>query len=340
MMRAIGYRTAGPAEGAQVLTDIDLPRPKAQGRELLVQVRAVSVNPVDTKVRANVSSSQGEWKVLGWDASGQVMEVGLDVTRFKPGDEVYYAGDITRPGTNAEFHLVDERIVGHKPTSLDWAEAAALPLTTITAWEALFDRLDIRRPVAGSSSILIIGAAGGVGSMAVQLARKLTNLNVVGTASRPETREWVLGLGAHHVLDHTKPLTGEFAAARLDAPGFVFSTTQTATHLQEIAKLIAPQGRFAVIDDPKSLDVVPFKRKAVSIHWEFMFTRPMFATSDLDRQAELLNEVARLIDAGTLRTTLTERLTPITGKNLMRAHSMIESGRTRGKIVLEGFGVR
>lgn len=338
MMHAVGYRTTGPAEDTQVLADIDLARPQAHGRDLLVKVRAVSVNPVDTKVRANVGSPKGEWKVLGWDASGQVMDVGSDVTRFRPGDEVYYAGDITRSGTNAEFHLVDERIVGHKPASLDWAEAAALPLTTITAWEALFDRLDIRRPVPDSSSILIIGAAGGVGSMAVQLARKLTNLNVVGTASRPETREWVLGLGAHHVLDHTKPLAAEFAAHGLEAPGFVFSTTQTDRHLPEITKLIAPQGRFAVIDDPKSLDVVPFKRKAVSTHWEFMFTRSMYATSDLDRQAELLNEVARHIDAGTLRTTLTERLTPITGKNLMRAHSMIESGRTRGKIVLEGFG--
>jgi NADPH2:quinone reductase len=338
-MRAVAYQAAGPIQNEQVLTEIDLARPKAEGRDILVEVKAVSVNPVDTKVRANVNPPQGEWKVLGWDAAGVIVETGANVTRFKPGDEVYYAGDLTRPGANAEFHLVDERIVGRKPASLGWAHAAALPLTTITAWEALFDRLDVKRPVSGSTSILIVGGAGGVGSMAVQLARKLTDLTVIATASRAETREWVLGLGAHHVLDHSRPLSGEIAAAGFEAPGFVFSTTHTDAHLPEIVKLIAPQGRFVVIDDPKSLDVVPFKRKAVSTHWEFMFTRPMLGTADVENQARLLDEVARLIDAGTLRTTLSERLAPITAENLARAHALIESGRARGKIVLEGFDI-
>jgi NADPH2:quinone reductase len=338
-MRAVAYQAAGPIQSEQVLTEIDLARPKAEGRDILVEVKAISVNPVDTKVRANVNPPQGEWKVLGWDAAGVIVETGANVTRFKPGDEVYYAGDLTRPGANAEFHLVDERIVGRKPASLGWAHAAALPLTTITAWEALFDRLDVKRPVPGSTSILIVGGAGGVGSMAVQLARKLTDLTVIATASRAETREWVLGLGAHHVLDHSKPLSGEIAAAGLEAPGFVFSTTHTDAHLPEIVKLIAPQGRFVVIDDPLSLDIVPFKRKAVSAHWEFMFTRPMLGTADIENQARLLDEVARLIDAGTLRTTLSERLAPITAENLTRAHALIESGRARGKIVLEGFDI-
>lgn len=336
-MRAVAYRAPGPIAGAQVLADVDLPTPVPTGRDLLVEVRAISVNPVDTKVRKSTPPSQGEWKVLGWDAAGVVVGVGADVSRFKPGDEVYYAGDITRPGANCEFHLVDERIVGRKPQSLDWAGAAALPLTTITAWEALFDRLDVKRPVAGASSILIIGAAGGVGSIAVQLARQLTDLTVIGTASRPETRTWIMELGAHHVLDHSQPLSDEIARLKLGVPGFVLSTTHTDQHLPEIVKLIAPQGRLALIDDPQVLDIVPFKRKSVSTHWEFMFARSMHQTADILQQAALLDEVSRLVDAGALKTTIAENFGPITAENLTRAHALIESGKARGKIVLEGF---
>jgi NADPH2:quinone reductase len=230
---------------------------------------------------------------------------------------------------------VDERIVGRKPASLDWAQAAALPLTAITAWEALFDRLDVKKPVPGYNAILIIGGAGGVASIAIQLARRLTDLTVIATASRPETASWVRDLGAHHVIDHAKPLAEQVEA--LATPGFVFSTTQTDKHVAEIAKLIAPQGRFGLIDDPATLDVVPFKRKAVSVHWELMFTRSMFQTEDMAAQGVLLNEVARLVDDGTLRTTLGENFGPINAANLKRAHAMIESGRTRGKVVLEGF---
>lgn len=336
-MRAIGYKEIGPIEAPDSLVDIELPRPTPQAHDLLVQVKAIAVNPVDTKVRRR-AGGEGAWKVLGWDAAGIVVEAGPQVQGFKPGDAVYYAGDLTRPGCNAEYHLVDARIAAHKPQSLNFAEAAALPLTSITAWEALFDRLDIRKAVPGAKpAILIIGGAGGVGSIAVQLARRLTDATVIATASRPETRQWVQALGAHHVVDHTKPLADEIAALGIAAPGFVFSTTNTEDHLAEIAKLIAPQGRFALIDDPAGLDISPFKRKSVSVHWEFMFTRSMFATADIAEQGRLLAEVARLVDAGTLRTTLGEHFGVINAANLKRAHAFIETGKAKGKVVLEGF---
>jgi NADPH:quinone reductase len=264
--------------------------------------------------------------------------VGPDVRHFKVGDEVFYAGAVDRPGTNAEYHLVDERIVGTKPKSLDFSAAAALPLTSITAWEMLFHRLHIDIPVVGAANaILIIGGAGGVGSIAVQLARKLTNLTVIATASRPETRQWVEELGAHHVIDHSKPLAAQVEALGLGAPAFVFATTNSDTHRTEIAALIAPQGRFGLIDDPKSYDIMPFKWKSVSIHWEVMFTRSRYDTADIEEQRKLLNRVAELVDAGTLRTTLADNLGPISAANLKKAHALIESGRARGKIVLTGF---
>ncbi len=337
-MRAVGYETSLPIGDPASLVDIDLPKPEPTGRDILVEIRAVSVNPVDTKMRRRAQPAPGAWKVLGWDAAGIVTAVGPQATLFRPGDEVFYAGALDRPGTNAQFHLVDERIVGRKPASLGWAAAAALPLTTITAWEALFDRLDVRKPVPGvAPAVLIVGGAGGVGSIAIQLARRLTRLTVIATASRPETQAWVRDLGAHHVVDHREPLAAEIAALGIDAPGFVFSTTNTDAHLSEIVELIAPQGRLAVIDDPPSLEISPFKHKSVSVHWEFMFTRSMFATADIGAQGALLNEAARLIDAGTLRTTLGANFGPINAANLRRAHALLESGQARGKIVLEGF---
>ncbi|WP_454918127.1 zinc-binding alcohol dehydrogenase family protein [Xanthobacter sediminis] len=338
-MRAVGYKTPLPIADDPSLVDVDLPRPSPSGRDLLVEVKAISVNPVDTKVRAGARPDGEDWKVLGWDAAGVVVEAGPDAHLFVPGDEVFYAGSLIRPGTDAEFHLVDERIVGGKPKSLGWAEAAALPLTTITAWEALFDRLDVKgRPVPGAApAILILGGAGGVGSIAVQLARQLTGLTVIATAARPETQAWARDLGAHHVVDHSKPLAGEVAALGIGAPAFVFSTTHTDRHLPEIVELIAPQGRFALIDDPATLDINPFKRKSVSVHWEFMFTRSMFGTADMAEQGRLLNEVSRLLDEGTLRTTLAENFGPICAAGLKRAHALIESGKSKGKIVLEGF---
>ncbi len=336
-MKAVGYREPGPIDRPDALEDIDLPRPEATGRDLLVRVAAVSVNPVDTKVRRRAGAEPGGWKVLGFDAAGEVVEVGAGVTGFRPGDAVFYAGSIARPGANAEFHLVDERIVGRAPRSLSPAEAAALPLTAITAWEMLFDRLDLRRPVPGASAVLIIGGAGGVGSIAIQFVRALTDLTVIATASRPETAAWARELGAHHIIDHSRPLAPQVAALGIGAPGFVFATTGTDRHLADVIELIAPQGRFGVIDDPETLDILGFKRKAVSVHWEFMFARPVFQTPDMAEQGRLLDEVARMVDDGRIRTTLTDVIRPINAANLKAAHALIESGRARGKIVLEGF---
>ncbi|EKS6305785.1 zinc-binding alcohol dehydrogenase family protein [Enterobacter hormaechei] len=336
-MKAVGYKVPGPIAEDASLVGIDLPRPVAEGGDILVEVKAVSVNPVDYKIRSSTPPADGDWKVLGWDAAGIVQEVGPDVTQFAVGDEVYYAGSLIRPGTNAEFHLVDARIVGRKPASLDWAEAAALPLTTLTAWEAMFDRLDVTKPVPGAAAILIIGGAGGVGSIAIQIARQRTDLIVISTASRPETQEWVKGLGAHHVIDHSRPLAPQIAELNIGAPAFVFSTTHTEQHASDIAELIAPQGRFGFIDDPKALDVMLFKRKAVSIHHELMFTRSLYGTPDMDEQGKILNSLAVLVDDGKIRTTLTEKLSPINAANLKTVHALIESGAARGKIVLEGF---
>ncbi|MBB3266531.1 zinc-binding alcohol dehydrogenase family protein [Azospirillum sp. OGB3] len=337
-MRAVAFTRSLPIDAPNALIDVERPRPEPRGRDLLVEIKAVSVNPVDTKVRRNMPPAPGAMKVLGWDAAGVVVAAGPQATLFKPGDAVFYAGAIDRDGTNAEFHLVDERIVGPKPASLDFAQAAALPLTSITAWEAMFDRLDVRRPVPGAANaILIVGGAGGVGSIAIQLARQLTDLTVIATASREETQAWCRDLGAHHVVDHRKPLAAQVEALGIGAPAFVFSTNDTGAHLPEIAALIAPQGRVALIDDPAGLDVMVLKRKSVSLHWEFMFTRPVFGTADIAAQHALLSEVSRLVDAGTVRTTLAETFGTINAANLTRAHALLESGRAKGKIVLAGF---
>lgn len=338
-MHAVGYKIPLPIADDQSLVDIELPKPIVSGRDLLVGIKAIGVNPVDTKTRAKARPEGDAWKVLGYDAAGIVVEAGPEATDFKPGDEVFYAGSIARPGTNAEFHLVDERIVGAKPATLGWAEAAALPLTAITAWEALFHRLDVKgRTVPGAApAILIIGGAGGVASVAIQFARKLTGLTVIATASGPETAARVTDLGAHHVVDHSKPLAPQIAALGLGAPGFVFSTSRTIDHLADIVVLIAPQGRFALIDDPAALDIVPFTQKSVSVHWELMFTRSMFGTADIAEQGRLLNEVSRLVDAGTIHPAQTQTFGPIDAANLKRAHALLETGGARGKIVLEGF---
>ncbi|POR49532.1 zinc-binding alcohol dehydrogenase family protein [Bosea psychrotolerans] len=337
-MRAIGYREPQPISSETSLIDLDLPVPVATGRDLLVEVKAVSVNPVDTKVRRNARPAEGEVRVLGWDAAGVVKAVGPEVKAFKPGDAVFYAGAIDRPGSNAEFQLIDERIVGAKPASLSFAEAAALPLTAITAWEALFDRIRIADAVPGAAkALLIVGGAGGVGSIAIQLARQLTDLTVIATASRPETQAWARELGAHHVIDHGKPLAAEVEALRIGAPGLVFVTTHTLDHLPEIIKLIAPQGRIAVIDDAPALDVMPLKGKSLSLHWEMMFARSLHQTADMQAQGDLLSEVSRLVDAGKIRTTLSETFGTINAGNLKRAHALIETNRAKGKIVLEGF---
>ena len=338
MMKAVGYKSPGPIEREDALQNIELETPSPKGRDLLVKVHAVSVNPVDTKVRHGRPPVGGEWGVLGYDAAGIVEAVGAGVENFKVGDAVYYAGSIDRPGTNSQFHLVDERIVGHKPKTVTDAEAAALPLTAITAWEMLFDRLDVKRPTAeGGDLILVIGGAGGVGSITIQLLRALTDMTVIATASRPETVAWVRKCGAQHVVNHRQPLAAQVEALGLGQPGFVFSTTQTDRHLNDIFELIAPQGRFGLIDDPAELNIMPFKRKAVSIHWELMFTRPLFNTPDIAAQSRLLNEVAELVDTERIRSTVTEVAGKINAETLRNVHALIESGAARGKIVLEGF---
>jgi zinc-binding alcohol dehydrogenase family protein len=337
-MKAVGYRQSLPISHAEALLDVELPEPTPADRDLLVQVKAVSVNPVDTKVRVRVAPAAGETNVLGWDAAGVVLETGPQVTLFKPGDEVWYAGSIARPGTNSERHVVDERIVARKPRTLDFAQAAALPLTSITAWELLFDRFAVmpgKRPT--EATLLVIGAAGGVGSILTQLACRLTAMTVIGSASRPETEQWVRGLGAHHIIDHRQPLSDELRRIGIPQVTHVASLTQTASHYPQIVEALAPQGHFGLIDDPPTLDINLIKRKSISLHWEFMFTRPLFATADMIAQHRLLSEVAALVDAGVIRSTVGAHFGRINAENLKRAHALIESGQARGKIVLEGF---
>ncbi|MCI2228516.1 zinc-binding alcohol dehydrogenase family protein [Polaribacter sp. MSW13] len=335
-MKAIGYKENLPIEDVKSLQDIQLSTPKATGRDLLVEIKAISVNPADYKVRAGIPVEGDNWKVIGWDATGIVKEVGNDVSLFKVGDEVWYAGDFTRQGSYAQFQVVDERIVGKKPSSLSYPEAAALPLTSLTAYEMLFDRLQVAKNNA-SKSILVIGAAGGVGSILVQLAKKLTKLNIIATASRNETTDWLKKLGADAVINHRNKLSEEFLKHNLPAPEYVVSLNATEQHVDEIVKLIKPQGKFGFIDDPKSLNVMPFKAKAVSTHIEFMFTRSMFQTDDMIEQHNILNKVATLIDNGTIKTTLGENFGIINAENLRKAHAFLETGKAKGKIVLEGF---
>ncbi|MCG6577881.1 zinc-binding alcohol dehydrogenase family protein [Pseudomonas sp. AF32] len=337
-MKAIAYYHSLPISDAKSLQDIELPEPVAGPRDLLVEVKAISVNPVDTKVRQNVQPEGVAPKVLGWDVAGVVKAVGSDVTLFKAGDRVFYAGSIARAGGNSELHVVDERIVGHMPKSLGFAESAALPLTAITAWELLFERLQIQEGQDDKNqSLLIVGAAGGVGSILTQLARQLTGLKVIGTASRSQTQEWVRSLGADLVVDHSQPLSVVLKEAGQAQVTHVASLTQTDQHLDQLVEALAPQGKLALIDDPKALDVSKLKRKSLSLHWEFMYTRSLFETPDMIEQHHLLNRVATLIDAGTLKTTVGEHFGIINAENLRRAHALLESGKAKGKIVLEGF---
>ncbi|MBP7662730.1 MAG: zinc-binding alcohol dehydrogenase family protein [Shewanella sp.] len=338
-MKAIGYQTAGAITAPNALENITLAEPTATGFDLLVEIKAISVNPVDTKIRASSSATAGEYKIIGWDAVGVVKAVGEKVSLFNIGDEVWYAGDISRSGSYAEYQLVDERIVGHKPKSLTYTQAAALPLTGITAWEILFDRLAL--PQDGSATdarILIIGAAGGVGSIITQLAVKLTGAEVIGTASRPESAAWVHKLGADAVIDHTKPLSQELANIGITDVTHVISLTQTDQHFDEIVQVLKPQGKLALIDDPKGpLDVMKLKRKSLSLHWELMFTRSLYQTEDMIAQHHLLNRLSALIDTGELQSTFGEHYGTINAQNLIKAHAQIESGKAIGKIVLEGF---
>lgn len=337
-MKAVVQPACLPVTDPNCLVDAELPDPVASGRDLLVRVHAVSVNPVDTKVRRNLPPGDAGPRVLGYDAAGVVEAIGPQVTLFKPGDEVWYAGSRLRPGTNAELHLVDERIVGRKPASLDFAQAAAMPLTTITAWEALFDRLELAlgKP-HDAGTLLITAGAGGVGSIAIQLARRLTGARVVATASRPQSREQALSLGAHLVVDHSQPLSKALAGAGIRWVERIFSVSHTHQHFAELAKAIAPQGRICVIDDPDPIDVRLLKARCASLHWEAMFTRSSFETPDMAEQGRLLNQVAAMVDEGLIRSTHAPTLGHIDARTLREAHAAVESAHTVGKIVLAGF---
>jgi len=334
-MKAVGFYQNLPIDHAQALQDIELPTPTLGDYDLLVEVKAVSVNPVDTKVRNGGNVPEGQARVLGWDAAGIVRATGPLATRFKPGDRVWYAGDLNRPGSNAELHAVDERAVGPMPTSLGFAEAASLPLTAITAWELLFDRLRANEAdPTENRAILVVGAAGGVGSILTQLARQLTDLTVIGTASRPETRDWVLAHGAHHTIDHHKPWKAQLEALGINEVAYVASLNGTARNVEQIADVLMPEGAFALIDDPKTLDIAPFKLKSIAVHWELMFTRTMFNTRTLARQHALLRRVAELVDRGDIVHTMTQQIEGLDAAGLKKAHALVEAGDMIGKVVV------
>lgn len=338
-MKAVGYLHALPIDHPEALHDIELPVPEVSGHDLLVEVRAVSVNPVDTKLRRNPANNSDEYKVLGFDAAGIVKAVGELVTLFRPGDEVWYAGSIPRQGSNAEFQRVDERIVGRKPARLDFAQAAALPLTGMTAWELLFDRFGLNPDIAQPDvELLIVGAGGGVGSVMLQLANLIPQATIISTASRPDTHTWVRRLGADHVIDHSRNLFEELQHAGFSGVTHVASLTHTYQHYPALVNALRPQGKLGLIDDPSGpIDIIQMKRKSLSLHWEFMFTRPFYATHDMIRQHHILNRLARLVDEGHIQSTMNAHYGVINAENLRLAHQQIESGTTTGKIVLEGF---
>ena len=336
-MKAIGYTESLPIDNDASLIDVIIDEPTPSGRDLKVKVKAVAVNPVDFKIRQNVSPETGTTKILGWDAVGEVVEVGDQASLFAPGDSVYYAGDLTRQGTNAQYHVVDERIVGKRPQSLSDAQAAALPLTTITAWELLFEHLALTQDENAEQVLLIVGASGGVGSIMVQLAATLTSATIIATASRDSSRDWVKSLGAHHVVDHSQPMTEQIEALGVGPVTHVASLTHTDSYLDTYVEVLKPMGKIALIDDPENLDIRLLKPKSISLHWEFMFTRSMFQTTDMLAQHTLLNEVSRLIDDGKLKTTFGQHLGKINAANLRKAHAILESGKSIGKLVLEGF---
>jgi len=345
-MKAIGYTQSLPIDDANALVDIQLPQPVASGHDLLVKVKAVAVNPVDYKIRQNMVAEDGSHKVLGWDAVGEVVATGDSVTQFKAGDTVYYAGALMRQGSNAEFQLVDERLVGHKPKSLTDSEAAALPLTAITAWELLFKHLQIQQQAPGidkksNEVILVVGAAGGVGSILIQLVKAITGATIIATASRESSQAWVKKLGADYVVDHTQALQPQIESLitheGIGQVTHVASLNSTDSYFESYIDLLVPFGKIALIDDPQSIDISKIKLKSLSFHWEFMFARSMFNAQDIQEQSKLLNRVADLVDQGYVQTTAGKNLGLINADNLKVAHAELESGTSIGKIVLAGF---
>ena len=330
-MKAVGLYRYLPIEHPESLLDLDVETPSASGRDLLVEVKAVSVNPVDTKRRAPKDTVEKTPKILGFDAAGVVKAAGSQATLFKPGDAVYYAGSVIRQGTNSEFHLVDERIVGRKPANLSFAEAAALPLTTLTAWELMFDRMGISRTGGHAGArLLVLGGAGGVGSIAIQLAKKLARLHVSASASRPESIGWAQELGADEVVDHTKPIDGEF--------DFVLCLSSSDFYWKEFPRITKPQGKVGlIVRTVKPVDLQILHDKSITVCLEGMFTRSTFKTSDIEAQHRLLDEAAGLVEAGVLRHTMKDNLGRICAEHLKRAHQRLEGGHVIGKLVLEGF---
>ncbi len=342
-MKAIGYKKSLPISAPDSLMDIELDQPEASGRDLLVKINAIATNPVDYKIRQRMEPEEGDYRVLGWDAVGEVIAKGEDVSNFNVGDQVFYAGALARQGCNAEYQVVDERLVGQKPKNLSDAEAAALPLTSITAWEMLFEHLELKQCTPGSSEkskevLLVIGAAGGVGSILVQIARAITGATIIGTASRESSQAWVKKLGADHVIDHTQPLQPQVEALGVGPVTHVASLNHTHSYFETYIELLAPFGRIAMIDDPEDpLDVMKLKPKSLSLHIEFMFARSMFNAVDMDEQGKLLNRVSDLVDQGYIQSTFGKNLGTINAKNLKAAHAELESGKAIGKIVLKGF---
>ena len=338
-MKAVGLYRYLPIDDPESLLDLEVPAPAPTARDLLVAVKAIAVNPVDYKTRAPKADVETAPRILGWDVAGVVTAVGPEASLFAPGDAVYYAGSRTRPGGNSELHLVDERIVGRKPRNVSFAQAAALPLTTLTAWEALFDRMAISKSGGHAGrSVLIIGGAGGVGSIAIQLARTLARLTVVATASRPESAAWVRKLGAHEVIDHSRDLGAQLTSLGRPTVDYILCLNSTDHHFPAFAPIIAPQGKIcAIVNTQRPVDLSPLMQKSVTFAWELMFTRPVFQTADMMAQHDCLDEAAALVEAGTLETTATTHLGAITAANLRRAHALLEGGHVVGKIVLEGF---
>jgi len=338
-MKAIGLYNYLPIEDEQSLIDVQVDKPEPSGKDLLVAVKAISVNPVDTKIRVSKAQTETTPRILGWDATGEVIAIGSEVEHYAVGDQVYYAGDITCPGSNSEFQLVDERIVGKKPISLSYSEAAALPLTSITAWEALFDRLGIsHQGEDAGKSILIIGGAGGVGSIAIQLASKVAKLNVIATASRDESRDWCLKLGANIVINHFNSLIEELAAQNRTEVDYILCLNNTDQHWLAMTQAIAPQGNIcSIVETTQAVELGLLKSKSATFVWEMMFTRSMYKTPDMIEQQRLLNAITDLIDKGVLVTTANKVIKPINAENMRNAHALIEQGSSIGKVVLEDW---
>lgn len=329
-MKALTYKNAHALENFAIV-ETDVPTPKLRPLDVLVEIKAVATNPVDYKIRSS-RSSETDPIILGWDMAGVVKEVGSRVGNFKIGDQVYGSGDITRPGSYAQLLAIDSRIIAQKPTSLSFVEAAALPLTTLTAWEALLEHKDFN--LNDSAKVLIIGGAGGVGSIATQLLKAKTNSMVITTASRPESVAWSRGLGADHVLNHKNDLGDELKKVGISEVDVVFVTTHTDLYLKVIPKILRPFGHMVMIDEPKKLDIFPFKNKAQSIHWELMFVKSMTGYR-IESQGQILKETAELIDSGKIRTSMNKVLKGLTVANIKAAHTLAENHEAIGKIVIE-----